>query len=214
MQKLILNICILLGNALAMIAKPMNGRRLSFLRYTVCYSFYTALYKGRFKDFGQNSKLVGAPDELKMAKNISIGSYCRLGRHLLLRCYHISDSAPKIVIGSHVNIGDYSTVSCCNRIIIEDGVRLGRMIMITDNAHGHTNSIEELRVSPIDRPLVSKGPVVIERNVWIGEKATILPGVKIGEGAIIAANAVVTRDIPPFSVAAGCPARVIRTVNT
>lgn len=153
------------------------------------------------------------PDELRMGNNICIGNNCRLGRHLLLRCYKISDVEPTINIGSGVNIGDFSTISSCNRIDIEDGVRLGRMVMITDNAHGHTNNIEELLISPIDRPLVSKGPIYIERNVWIGEKATILPGVTIGEGSVIAANAVVTSNIPPFSVAAGVPARVIKTIK-
>lgn len=213
MQKLILNICIVIGHILGFIARLFNGNKLQFLAYTISYSYFTGLFRNRFMHFGVNSKLVGRPDELKMAKNIFVGDYCRLGRHLLLRCYQISDNKPEIRIGSQVNIGDYSTISCCNKIIIEDGVRLGRMVMITDNAHGHTDSIEELRISPIDRPLVSKGPVFVGKNVWIGEKATILPGVSIGEGSIIAANAVVTRDVPAFSIVAGCPAKVIRTVK-
>ncbi len=52
---------------------------------------------------------------------------------------------------------------------------------------------------------------MIGDNVWIGDKATILAGVKIGECAVIAANAVVTKDIPPYSVAAGNPAKIIKT---
>lgn len=62
---------------------------------------------------------------------------------------------------------------------------------------------------PILRPLTSKGKVTIGRNVWIGDKATILPGITIGDGAIIGANAVVTHDVPPLSVAVGNPARII-----
>ena len=64
---------------------------------------------------------------------------------------------------------------------------------------------------PLKRPIVSKGPVRIGDNVWIGDKATILPNVSIGNGAIIAANAVVTKDVPPYSVAAGNPAKIIKT---
>ena len=63
------------------------------------------------------------------------------------------------------------------------------------------------------RSLSSKGPVIIEDNVWIGTKASIMPGVRIGKGAIIAANSVVTHDIPPYCVAAGIPAKVIKVVR-
>ena len=51
------------------------------------------------------------------------------------------------------------------------------------------------------------------RNVWIGDKATVLPNVTIGDGAIIAANAVVAKDVPPYSVVAGCPAKVVKTIK-
>ena len=87
------------------------------------------------------------------------------------------------------------------------------MVMITDNSHGHTDNISELKINPIDRPLVSKGPVVIEENVWIGEKVSIMPNVTIGRGSIIAANAVVTKSVPAYSIVGGCPARVIKTLS-
>lgn len=60
--------------------------------------------------------------------------------------------------------------------------------------------IQQLKDSPISRPIVSKGPIHIGKNVWIGEKATILPGVTIGDGAVIAANAVVNKDVPPYTL--------------
>lgn len=80
---------------------------------------------------------------------------------------------------------------------------------ITDNSHGETD-YSSLNLPPGKRPITSKGPVVIGNNVWIGDKATILPGVTIGDGSVIAANAVVTKDVPAFSVVAGNPAHVIR----
>ncbi|WP_032599622.1 DapH/DapD/GlmU-related protein, partial [Bacteroides fragilis] len=58
-----------------------------------------------------------------------------------------------------------------------------------------------------------KGPVVIGNNVWIGEGASILPNVTIGDNSIVAAHAVVTKNIPANSIAVGCPARIIRTIN-
>ena len=62
------------------------------------------------------------------------------------------------------------------------------------------------------RELVSKGPIVIGDNVWIGDKVTILSGVTIGSHAVIAANAVVTKDVPAYSVVAGNPGKIMKTV--
>ena len=79
-------------------------------------------------------------------------------------------------------------------------------VFITDHNHGMTpSSIDDYASQPL---LV--GSVVIEDNVWIGQRACILPGVTIGKFSIIGANSVVTKDIPPYSLAVGAPARVIK----
>ena len=88
----------------------------------------------------------------------------------------------------------------------------GRMVTVTDNSHGAT-TIDDLSKAPHMRKVISKGEVVIGENVWIGDKATILPGVHIGKGAVVGANAVVTKDVPPFSVVGGIPARVLHRVK-
>lgn len=176
-------------------------------------AFYTSMCKGSFHSVGKYTRFITLPQELRMARSIEIGRYCRMGRYLLLRCYEAGYGKPLLKIGDRVNIGDYTTISCCNKIIIEDNVRMGRMVIITDNSHGHTDSIEELILNPIDRPLVSKGPVVIEECVWIGEKVSIMPNVTIGKGAVIAANAVVTKSVPPYSIVGGCPARILKKLE-
>lgn len=87
---------------------------------------------------------------------------------------------------------------------------MGNDILITDNSHG-LSDIKQMDVAPNYCPLYSKGPVIIEDNVWIGEKTSILPGVHIGQGSIIGANSVVTKDVPAYSVVAGNPAKIIKT---
>lgn len=99
-----------------------------------------------------------------------------------------------------------------HNIIKKKRVGIIGLSLITDNSHGGFDR-EQLKLRPNIRPLVSKGEVIIDDNVWIGEKASILPGVHIGEGAIIGAGAVVTKDVPPFSVVVGNPARIVKQMK-
>ena len=116
---------------------------------------------------------------------------------------------PTLIIGKQCCFGDFNHVTCVNKISIGDYLLTGKWVTITDNSHG-LSGMDIQKYPPIERPLYSKGPVIIGNNVWIGDKATILPGVTIGDGAIIGANAVVTKDVPPYSVVAGNPARIIK----
>lgn len=212
MKKLI-TIIALPGRAIGWLCHFFWSPRSSFIIGKIRAAFVTETIQSRFKSFGKESYFVTFPDELRLSSCISIGKASRFGRHLLLRCYDSAGYKPAIEIGDRVNVGDYSTISCCNKIVIGCGVRMGRMVMVTDNAHGHTDSLAELNMNPLDRPLVSKGPVIIDDCVWIGERACIMPGVHIGRGAIIAAGAVVTKDVPPYALAGGVPAKILKTID-
>lgn len=149
------------------------------------------------------------------AKHISIGNHCSIGINAQLTAYesfHEDKYNPQIIIGNDVNLGDSIHVTAINSITICDGVLTGRRVTISDHSHGNM-SFPDLTVNPNQRKLVSKGGVYIGKNVWIGDKASILPGVTIGEGCVIGANTVVTKDIPPFSVVVGSPCRIIKTIK-
>lgn len=120
---------------------------------------------------------------------------------------------PQIIIGDNVSINYNSHIGAINQIIIGNGVLIGSDVLIIDHDHGRTDSVEELSVRPARRKLLSKGPILIGDNVWIGEKACILSGVTIGEGAIIGASSVVTKDIPAYSVVAGNPAHIVKRLR-
>ena len=81
---------------------------------------------------------------------------------------------------------------------------------ISDNSHERTD-MNDIKMAPAKRPIYSKGPVVIIDNVWIGDKATVLAGVTIGESAVIGVNTVVTKDVPPYSIVVWSPMRIINT---
>ncbi|MBP5731674.1 MAG: acyltransferase [Bacteroidaceae bacterium] len=88
-----------------------------------------------------------------------------------------------------------------------NNVKIGANVLITDYQFGKTDS-ETLRLVPADRDLNTRGPVHIEDNVLIGPRAIILPGVTVGKGAVIGAGSVVTRNVQPYSVVVGAPARI------
>lgn len=124
--------------------------------------------------------------------------------------YHDQALTPTLTIGCGCNFGAYNHITCINSVTIGDNCLTGKWVTITDNSHGTTDT-DSLHLPPECRNVMSKGPVIIGNNVWIGDKATILPGVTIGDGAIIAANTVVTKDVPAYSVCAGNPGKIIKT---
>ena len=93
------------------------------------------------------------------------------------------------------------TITCANHIKIGKNAHIAREAVIRDY-DGHYIETPDYRTSK---------PVIIGDNVWIGYRAMILKGVTIGDGAVIAANSVVTKDVPPFSIVAGNPAKIIRS---
>lgn len=148
------------------------------------------------------------------SRNVYIGDHTHIGRYAVLGCwteYRGNKYSPSINIGNHCNIGEWNHITAINKITIGDGLLTGRFVYIGDNAHGGL-SWEEAEIPPAERELKSKGEIVIGKNVWIGDKVTILGGVTIGDNVIIGANSVVTHDIPSNSVAAGMPARVVKSL--
>ena len=148
-------------------------------------------------------------------ENISIGDNFTCGERLKLRAFsewrgkHYN---PSITIGNNVNIESDCQISTISSIIIDDNVLIASFVFISDISHG-TNSISDIEVPPLQRDLISKGKIRICKNVWIGEKVSILGGVTIGEGSIIGTGSVVTHDIPSYSIAVGSPAKVIKKIK-
>jgi acetyltransferase-like isoleucine patch superfamily enzyme len=116
---------------------------------------------------------------------------------------------PEISIGNRVSATGYLTIGACSSVTIEDDVLIASHVFISDNSHGRSRTDVPYKFQHLEQI----APVTIGRASWIGEHAVIMPGVSIGEYAIVGANSVVTRDVPPRSIVAGAPARVIRRWN-
>lgn len=162
-----------------------------------------------------NGSYVGRGFAIHGAENISIGKWFRSGRNLKLQTWtsyrgEVLDNQTNLIIGNKVSFMDNVQISCMMSISIGDGVLMGDNVFISDNSHGDPRSEEEMIVPPIERKLFSKGSISIGDNVWIGRNVCIIGNVSVGNGAIIGANSVVTHDIPPYCVAAGVPASILR----
>ena len=150
--------------------------------------------------------------KLKGLKYISIGDGTFITPGVQLTAWDIHNNnryTPSIVIGNRCEIRENSHITAINSITIGDNLLTGTNVLITDNSHGQSTR-EHMCIPYYERPMYSKGPVVIGNNVWLGNNVCVMPGVTIGDGAIIGANSVVTHDIPAYSVAAGIPAKVVK----
>lgn len=175
---------------------------------------YSILISRKLKR-GENVHFYG-PVDLIGGRRIEIGENTYFNNNLVLNAwesYSRQKELPLITIGRDCSFQPYNHISCINRIEIGNGVLTGRWVTICDNNHGDT-TLESMELPPLKRTMTSNGPIIIEDNVWIGDKVTVLGGVTIGRNAIIGSNSVVTKDIPPYCVAAGIPAKVIKTVKS
>lgn len=176
---------------------------------------YTKFLSSQFSSFGNNSR-IGCYSTFEGLNWISIGNNCRVGRYAVITAwdnFNKESYTPRIVIGNNCSIGEFVHITAIKSIKIGNNVLMGRRVTISDNSHGVNESFTELQTPPNRRKLYSKGEVVIEDNVWIGDKATILSGVRIGFGSIIGANAVVTKDVPAYSIVGGVPAKILRIIK-
>lgn len=155
---------------------------------------------------GVRIRIVWSQVKIQGATKIRFGHRFMAGRGLWLQS--IGDGV--LTIGDNVNMSDWVHVGAMSSVTIGHGCLLGSKVLITDHSHGTAVDIATVApLRPDARPLHTKGPVVIEDNVWLGDAVVVLPGVRIGSNSIVGANSVVTRDIPRNTIWAGVPATQI-----
>ena len=186
-----------------------------------------SLLRHRFKECG-GRLFIGKRTEtfflgqVTLGRNVYLGDYVylnglaregmKIGSNVRIREYgwiqassSLSDTGVGLVIGDNTYIGPRCVLGAGGGIHIGHDVTIGAAVDLLAEDH---------RFEDADRPIneqgVNRRGIVIEDDVWIGNRATVLDGVRVGRGAVIGAAAVVTKDVPPFSIVVGNPARVVR----
>ncbi len=183
--------------------------------------FYRLLFKKMGKGVILGKHLtIRHPEKILLGNNVIIDDYCVLDakgdeksgisladKVIISRNTILSCKGGKIEVGENTNIG-----TCC-LIHSESSVKLGRNILIAAYTYlvgGGNHDFLRIDIPIIAQPSVNLGGIVIQDNVWLGARVTVLDGVTVGSGTVVGAAALVNKNLPEFVVAAGVPARVIK----
>ena len=156
-------------------------------------------------------------DNTGARESISIGKHCTLG------CLLQTRFGGKIVIGENTYIGQNTIIQAKESVKIGNCVIIANNTLIVDNNNHPTEPDLRYKMSMCEDFLhdelwswkyAESKPIIIEDNVWIGRDCRILKGVTIGKGSIVALGAVVTKDVPPYTIVAGNPAKVVKKLSS
>jgi serine acetyltransferase len=166
----------------------------------------------RYKRFGKGSIINWPTGNMYGERWISIGDDTMIAGQVTLSAGMMPGQQmmtdPVVIIGDRCLIGRGSAIVGHYRIDIGDDVFTGMNVYITDQNHGY----EDI-AAPIGIQDPEDDPVVIGSGSWIGSGAVVLPGARLGENCVVAANSVVRGEFPSYSVVAGVPAKVVRLHN-
>lgn len=154
---------------------------------------------------GSSSRIgFSAGVKLMNSKAISFADHVSFGKAARIECHSNPEDGQmgQIQFGSRTSFGDFFHAGAIRKIVIGNNVLGGSHILLVDHNHGSPKQdmLSQTDVCPRDRRLHSPGPIIVEDDVWIADQVVILGGVSIGKGAIIAAQSVVRRDVPPYSI--------------
>ncbi|WP_331344814.1 acyltransferase [Cellvibrio sp. UBA7661] len=163
----------------------------------------------QFDSLGSIPEIAHPRSLVIFGRNIHLGKYaqiiCASDNCVRLTSWPSKQADAEIIIGDYCLISPGVRISSAKSIRIGDNCMFAANVIISDSDwHGIYNRI---------RPFRCTKPVVIENNVWLGERVIVTKGVTIGENSVVGAGSVVTKSIPPNSVTAGNPARIIKTIN-
>ncbi len=170
---------------------------------------HTRMVQARFRHCGKGTR-IGLGLKVSSPWAVDIGVNVRILDHVTLNVKDLrSDGRASLIIGDGTFIGRFVRINAWMDVLIEPHVLITDRVLLGDEDHVYDDP---------SRPILlqgsrSKGKVLLRTGCWIGSGAAIMPGVTIGRNAIVGANAVVTKDVPDYTIVAGVPARILRQLD-
>ncbi|WP_281557260.1 acyltransferase [Thalassomonas sp. RHCl1] len=190
--------------------QSLSGAMAFLLR---CF-YWTPLFKSQLIRYGKGLYLYGGLPHLSGPLHISLGHDCRISAQTTFsgRSSQINGQGknPTLFIGNNCDIGWMTTIAVGKKIIIGNNVRIAGRAFLAGYPGHPVNAALRAQGAPDTEDQVKD--IVLEDDVWLATGVSVMAGVRIGKGSIIAAGSVVTRDIPPGVLAGGVPAVVVKTL--
>ena len=172
---------------------------------------WTPLLKGRLQAVGHNLNLYGGLPYISGPLQLILGNDCRVSGQSTFTGRSCAKNPPVLTLGNNIDIGWMTTIAVGNKVDIGDNVRIaGRALLAGYPGHPLDPQARALGLPETDSQV---GDIIIENDVWLATGVSVMAGVRIGRGTIVAAGSVVTQDLPAMVLAAGIPAKVIRTLT-
>ncbi len=173
--------------------------------------YYTPLFKSRLKNTPKHLYLYGGLPVVIGSLDIIMGSNVRLAAMTTISGRAVGHDIPQLIIGDNVGIAWRTSISVGKTITIGNNVRIAGDCYLAGYPGHPVNAKLRALGKPDEEAQV--GNITLEDDVWLATGVKVMPGVKIGRGTIVATGSVVTKDLPNFVLAAGIPARVIKSIE-
>ncbi len=179
----------------------------NIVRVFIC----TPIFKGRISSIGTSLNLYGGVPYISGPVQIHIGNNCRVSGATTISGRTASSSEPIMMVGNNVDIGWMTTIAVGSRVEIGNNVRIaGRALLAGYPGHPIAPKARAMGLPDNDSQV---GDIILEDDVWLATGVSVMAGVHIGHGTIVAAGSVVTHDLPSMVLAGGCPAKIIRSIS-
>jgi len=179
-----------------------------FFELIIKILYYEPLFRARCEKVGRNLRMEKLPYITGQGR-IIVGDNVYLSGKSDFFVGGKNYSQPELIIGNNTFIGHDCSIRVNQKVSIGNNCLLAKGVMVFDN-DGHPGDYQKRRDNlPVDKKDIR--PVIIEDDVWVGTRAIVLKGVRIGARSIIGAGSIVTQDVPSDSLVAGNPARTIKT---
>lgn len=184
---------------------------LNFWQSLIRIFYFTPIFKAKVNQAAPNLYLYSGMPQVLGNLDIKIGSHVRMSGISTFCGRSAAKAQPKLIIGNNVDIGWQNAISVGTKVEIKDNVRLAGRVFLAGfpghpfNAKARASGLPELDFQAKD--------IVLEQDVWVGTGATILAGVTVGKGAIVAAASVVTKNVEAGTIVAGNPAKPVKKLD-